>query len=97
MERRKFTTCFLKCALFREGFSAILHIHTAVEEVTIEKLMGKLNKKTKKLERFSGAKFLKQGDIGLCRFKLDNVIAMDKESACKFIRMPFFAWVGCRR
>ena len=65
--------------ILREGFSAIIHIHTAVEEVKIERLLGKFNKKTKKMEKFSGAKFLKQGDQGICRFRLDNVVAMEKD------------------
>merc|ERR1711953_1667482 len=65
-------------SIISEGFSAIMHIHTAVEEVKIERLLGKFNKKTKKMEKFSGAKFLKQGDQGICRFRLDNVVAMDK-------------------
>lgn len=65
-------------SIISEGFSAIVHIHTAVEEVKIERLLGKFNKKTKKMEKFSGAKFLKQGDQGICRFRLDNVVAMDK-------------------
>ena len=30
------------------------------------------------MEKFTGAKFLKQGDQGICRFKLDNMVAMDK-------------------
>ena len=62
----------IKKKLYREGFTAILHLHTAVEEVTIERLLGKWNNKTKKLEKFSGAKFLKQGDRGLCRFRLKD-------------------------
>lgn len=61
----------------REGFTAIIHLHTAVEEVKIERLLGKFNKKTKKLEKFQGAKFLKQGDRGVCRFRLSNMVAMD--------------------
>merc|ERR1712137_532135 len=65
-------------SIISEGFSAIMHLHTAVEEVKIERLLGKFNKKTKKMEKFSGAKFLKQGDQGICRFKLNNMVAMDK-------------------
>jgi len=65
-------------SIISEGFTAILHLHTAVEEVTIERLLGKWNNKTKKLEKFSGAKFLKQGDRGLCRFRLKEMCAMDK-------------------
>ena len=30
------------------------------------------------MEKFTGAKFLKQGDQGICRFKLNNMVAMDK-------------------
>ena len=63
---------------FSEGFSAIIHLHTAVEEVKIQRLLGKFNRKTKKMEKFTGAKFLKQGDQGICRFKLSNMVAMDK-------------------
>jgi len=65
-------------SIISEGFTAILHLHTAVEEVKIERLLAKRNKKTKKLEKFQGAKFLKQGDQGVCRFKLTNMVAMDK-------------------
>lgn len=65
-------------SIISEGFTAILHLHTAVEEVKIQRLLGKFNKKTKKLEKFTGAKFLKQGDQGVCRFTLTNLTAMDK-------------------
>ena len=51
-----------------------------MEEVKITRLLGKFNRKTKKMEKFTGAKFLKQGDQGICRFKLDNMVAMDKVS-----------------
>ena len=49
-----------------------------MEEVKIQRLLGKFNRKTKKMEKFTGAKFLKQGDQGICRFKLSNMVAMDK-------------------
>merc|ERR1712123_289066 len=65
-------------SIISEGFSAIIHLHTAVEEVKIQRLLGKFNRKTKKMEKFTGAKFLKQGDQGICRFKLNNMVAMDK-------------------
>ena len=55
--------------VFSEGFTAIVHLHTAVEEIKIERLLGKFNKKTKKMEKFQGAKFLKQGDRGVCRLQ----------------------------
>ena len=77
---------------FSEGFSAIMHLHTAVEEVKIERLLGKFNKKTKKMEKFSGAKFLKQGDQGICRFRLDNMVAMDKVSSEKLVRRLNFVF-----
>ena len=38
------------------------------------------------MEKFSGAKFLKQGDQGICRFRLDNMVAMDKVGSLKFMR-----------
>lgn len=65
-------------SIISEGFTAIVHLHTAVEEIKIERLLGKFNKKTKKMEKFQGAKFLKQGDRGVCRFRLPNVVAMDR-------------------
>ena len=67
-----------------------MHLHTAVEEVKIERLLGKFNKKTKKMEKFSGAKFLKQGDQGICRFRLDNMVAMDKVGVQKLVRRLIF-------
>ena len=66
-----------------------MHLHTAVEEVKIERLLGKFNKKTKKMEKFSGAKFLKQGDQGICRFRLDNMVAMDKVGPCPKAQAKF--------
>ena len=72
-----------------------MHLHTAVEEVKIERLLGKFNKKTKKMEKFSGAKFLKQGDQGICRFRLDNMVAMDKVIFRKLRRLDhYFFCVG---
>jgi len=65
-------------SIISEGFSAIMHLHTAVEEIKIERLLGKFNRKTKKMEKFSGAKFFKQGDQGICRIRCDNMVAMDK-------------------
>ena len=67
-----------------------MHLHTAVEEVKIERLLGKFNKKTKKMEKFSGAKFLKQGDQGICRFRLDNMVAMDKVIFRKLRRLDHY-------
>jgi len=64
-------------SIISEGFTAVLHLHTAVEEVTVERLLAKFNRKTKKLEKFSGARFLKQGDQGVVRFRLPCQVAME--------------------
>ena len=40
------------------------------------------------MEKFTGAKFLKQGDQGICRFKLNNMVAMDKVSFLTTVTNP---------
>ena len=63
--------------LFSAGYSAVLHIHTAVEQVTITKFVAKLDKKTlKKLP--DRPKFGKTGDLLLVVFELEKSICMEK-------------------
>ena len=37
--------------IFSAGYDAVIHIHTAVEEIQVTALIGELDKATKKLKR----------------------------------------------
>ncbi len=52
----------------------VLHIHEACEEVSIHKIFGKIDPKTKVLE--SDPLFIKAGDSALIRFELDKKMVM---------------------
>jgi len=64
-------------ALFTAGYSAVLHIHTAVEPVTVTKIIAKLDKKTgKKLP--GQPKFGKSKELLLVKFELERSICLEK-------------------
>uniref|UniRef100_A0A7S1KT15 Tr-type G domain-containing protein n=1 Tax=Percolomonas cosmopolitus TaxID=63605 RepID=A0A7S1KT15_9EUKA len=68
-------------ALFTSGYSAIIHIHTAVEDVTVTALMATLDKRTGK-EITKKPKFAKQGDLLLVRMTLPQSVCITKFSDC---------------
>jgi len=58
------------------GYKAILHIHNAVEEVTLVGLIHTIDRKTgeKSTQR---PRFIKQDTVAVARFKTENVICME--------------------
>lgn len=73
--------------LMGPGFQSIVHIHTVTEEVTVKTLICKINPKNGEKEPFTKgkAKFLKDGDLGIVRFKTSLPICI--ETFQKFERM----------
>jgi peptide chain release factor subunit 3 len=64
--------------LFSAGYSAVLHIHTAVEQVTVTKFVAKLDKKTLKKMGDEKPKFGKTGELLLIVFELDKSVCLEK-------------------
>jgi peptide chain release factor subunit 3 len=50
------------------GYSAVMHAHTAKEEVSISELLHKIDKKTKRKSK-NPPKFMKQGDVAIIRLQ----------------------------
>lgn len=63
--------------IFAAGFSAMMHLHTSVEEVTVTSLMATLDKKTgKKLPQ--KPRFAKSGDVVIAKLMTKNPVCMEK-------------------
>ena len=57
------------------GYSAVLHLHTAAEEVTIKNLICLIDKKTGKK---TPTRFIMQDQIGIARFQVNaGMICME--------------------
>lgn len=52
----------------------MLHIHTAVEECEITKLVAEIDMKTKEQKK---AKFVKQGGLCICRISVEKPICIE--------------------
>lgn len=61
--------------LFTVGFSAMFQIHNALEECTVEQILGVLDRRTKKFVK--SKPFCKVGDIVQCRITLGNPVCLD--------------------
>lgn len=59
--------------IFTVGYKAVLHIHTAVEECEITKLVCEIDPKTKAEKK---VKFIKSGGICICRIKVAQSICV---------------------
>lgn len=75
-------------ALFTAGYNCVLHVHTAIEECTVLKLLKEMDMKTgkpkmeiiggtKEKPRFSSPRFVKSGTVVWCRIKVDNLICVE--------------------
>jgi len=58
------------------GYSAVCHIHSVAEEVTVKKLICIVDKKTNKPSK-KGPRFVKQDQIAIMRFETTGVICME--------------------
>ena len=61
--------------LFTVGFSAMFQIHSALEECTVDDILGALDRKSKKFVKTRP--FCKAGDIVQCRITLGNPVCLD--------------------
>jgi peptide chain release factor subunit 3 len=58
------------------GYQAVLHLHTAIEEVSIVSLLHLIDKKTGRKSK-RPPPFVKQGQKVICRFETSGVICME--------------------
>lgn len=56
------------------AFRSILHIHTAVEECEIVKLVSEVDMKTKEAKK---VKYVKSGAMCICRISLERAVCME--------------------
>lgn len=60
--------------IFTVGYKGVLHIHTAVEECEISKMVCEIDPKTKEQKK---SKFVKQGGICICRITVEKPICIE--------------------
>ncbi len=65
-------------ALFTAGYSAVLHLHTAEEEVVVAKLVSELDKKTGEPKPGGAPRFVKSGALCVCILKTTRSICVEK-------------------
>lgn len=58
------------------GYKAILHIHNAVEEVTLVGLIATIDRKTGEKSK-QRPRFIKQDTVAIARFRTENVICLE--------------------
>lgn len=63
---------------FGPGFTVILHMHTILEEVTITKIIKKIENNIKDVDKKKSFKFLRSQEKGIIRFKSKNPIYLEK-------------------
>ena len=65
-------------SIIAPGYSAVMHIHSAVEEVVLKALICKVDRKTGKPDKTGGRpRFMKQGDVCIARFEGTGVVCME--------------------
>ncbi len=65
-------------ALFTAGYSAVLHVHTAEEEVTVVKLVAELDKKTGEPKPGPPPRYVKSGALCVAVLKVARSICVEK-------------------
>lgn len=69
-------------SLFTAGYSAILHVHTAQEEVTVKKLVAEVDKKTGEAKVGAPApKFMKSGGFCIAVLETTQAVCVEKFEA----------------
>ena len=64
--------------LFTAGYSAVLHLHTAEEEVVVAKLVAELDKKTGEPKPGGPPRFVKSGALCVCVLKTTRSVCVEK-------------------
>lgn len=64
--------------LFTAGYSAVLHLHTAEEEVVVAKLVAELDKKTGEPKPGGPPRFVKSGALCVCVLKTVRTVCVEK-------------------
>lgn len=65
-------------SLFTAGYSAVLHVHTAQEEVRVKKLVSELDKKTGEVKPGPAPVFMKSGGLCVAVLEVTQNICIDK-------------------
>ena len=64
-------------SIFTAGYTAVMHIHTAVEEIEVTKMISQIDPKTKK-PMDKKVSFVKSGSIVICRMKAAAAVCLEK-------------------
>ena len=64
-------------SIFTKGYKAVIHIHSATEEVEVTKLVSEIDPKTRKPKE-GKVKFMKSGSLGNCRLKFAQPLCCEK-------------------
>jgi len=60
--------------VFTVGYRSVLHVHTAVEECEVTKLIGAMDPKTREMKK---AKFVKSGAVAVVRVQLERGLCVE--------------------
>jgi peptide chain release factor subunit 3 len=64
-------------SVFTKGYKAVIHIHTATEEVEVTKLVSEIDTKLRKPKE-GKPKFLKSGSLGNVRLRFAQPVCVEK-------------------
>ena len=60
--------------VFTVGYRSVIHVHTAVEECEVVRLVSEVDMKTKEAKK---AKYVKSGAMCVCRIQLERAVCME--------------------
>lgn len=64
-------------SLFTAGYQCVLHVHTAIEECTVLKLLKEMDMKTGKPNLSKVPRFVKSGSVVWCRIRAENLVCVE--------------------
>ena len=64
-------------SVFTKGYKAVIHIHTATEEIEVTKLVSEIDTKTRKPKE-GKPKFMKSGSLGNVRLRFAQPVCVEK-------------------
>lgn len=62
-------------SVFTNGFQCVMHLHTAVEETTVRRLLGQMDKKTK--QEVKNPRFLQNGSVATVRLQFTRNVCVE--------------------